>query len=125
MAKTIEAWSMGLKIAGGLLVLTGILHCFAWTVYGWSDGMGAIVIYGMVYALLGGLLLSRVGKIRYLAFLVTLVGVLAAYITMGSSAIKDELMWLSIAIDLVILAILAISIWKGRIPKTPLVSELE
>ncbi len=116
MAKPSEALPSGLGLAGQLLIATGILHCLAWIVSGWSDDTMRLIPVGLVYAALGAALYFRIPKIRYLAFLVTLIGVLVAYITMNGAQLAIWLSWLFIVIDLTVLAILAASIWRGRQP---------
>ena len=114
MAKPSEALPTGLRLAGQLLIATGILHCLAWLVSGWSEDTSRLIPVGVVYAALGAGLVFRIPMIRYLAFLAALIGVLAAYISMNSAQVAIRLTWLFILIDLLILAILAASIWRGR-----------
>ena len=111
-----QAFPGGLRLAGRLLIITGILHCLAWIVSGWSSDTMRLIPYGLVYIALGAGFFYRIRTIRYLAFIVTLVGVVAAYISLGSAAVAVWLVWVFIAIDLVVLAILIASIWRGRQP---------
>ncbi|WP_136660117.1 hypothetical protein [Nitratireductor sp. XY-223] len=111
-----QAFPGGLRLAGRLLIITGILHCLAWIVSGWSGDTMRLIPFGLVYIALGAGLFYRIRTIRYLAFIVTLVGIVAAYISLGSAAVAVWLVWVFIAIDLVVLAILIASIWRGRQP---------
>ncbi|MEM7300445.1 MAG: hypothetical protein AAF468_05125 [Pseudomonadota bacterium] len=115
MAKAPQALAGGLKMAGQLLILTGILHCLSWIVGGWTSGTMAVIGFGVVYLVLGLALHFGIPKIRYLAFLVTLVGILAAYITLGSGTVPVWLSYIFIVIDLIVLLILFASIWRGRV----------
>ena len=111
-----QAFPGALRLGGQLLIANGILHCIAWIVSGWSGDTMQLIPVGLVYIALGAGLYYRIRTIRYLAFIVTLVGVLAAYIALGSAAVAVWLMWVFIAIDLAVLAILIASIWRGRQP---------
>ena len=114
MAKPKQAFPSGLRLAGQLLIASGILHCLAWIVSGWNDDTLRLIPIGIVYAALGAALMYHLPKVRYLAFLLTLIGALGAYITMNSAQVAVWLTWLFIVIDLVVLALIAASIWRGR-----------
>ncbi|MCY6383256.1 hypothetical protein [Hoeflea prorocentri] len=111
-----DAFAKGLKLAGQLLVVSGLLHFLAWTIDGWSDETVRHIPFGAAYIVLGAALIYRIRWIRYLAFIITLIGALSAYMTAGPFSASAWLTWLFIAFDLVILALIAISIWRGQQP---------
>lgn len=114
MSKAEEALPTALRFAGGLLIATGVLHCVAWIISGWSDLAAMLIPIGVLYLALGAGLHFRVPKIRYPALLVTLVGVLGVYITMDAAHVAEWLMWIFIVLDLGVIILLAASIWRGR-----------
>lgn len=111
-----DAFANGLRLAGQLLIVNGLLHCLAWIISGWNGDTVGLIPFGVAYLALGAALLYRIRWIRYLAFLVTLIGVLGTYMTAGPFGAAAWLTWLLIVIDLAILALIAISIWRGRQP---------
>ena len=114
MDRAHEALPTALKLSGQLLIAGGVLHCAAWIVSGRSGDAAGLILFGILYLLLGAGLYFRIPKIRYPALLITLIGVLGAYITIGSTQVASWLTWLFIAIDLVVIALLMASIWRGR-----------
>ncbi len=103
-----------LKLAGQLLVVSGILHCLAWILGGSSGETARFVVIGLAYVLIGAGLFFRVPKIRYLAFLIVLIGVVGDYIALGAGMVAVWFAYLMLLIDLAVLAMLIASIWRGR-----------
>jgi hypothetical protein len=118
MSKTREAFPFGRKLAGFLLIVTGFLHSFSWMSSGWVAQTGTMIVFGQILFALGVGLLLAIGKIRYLALLAALIGGVGACITMETSQFADWLIWTVIAFDIVIFALLFVSIWRGRAAST-------
>ena len=114
MGKAPEALPGALKLCGQLLVATGVLHCLAWIIGGWDSEAPRLIWFGVLYLLVGAGPYFRLPKVRYLALIATLIGAVGAYITIGGAPAAAWLVWLFIAIDLVVIVLLAASIWRGR-----------
>ena len=114
MARGREAFPGALELSGNLLFVSGVVHCLAWIITGSSDATAGQFTFGILYLLLGLGLRYRVPKIRYPALIITLIGVLGAYATLGGSQVAIWLTRLFIALDLVVIVLLAASIWRGR-----------
>lgn len=114
MEKAREALPSALRFAGHLMIIAGVLHCLSWIVSGWSNTAMTLMVFGILYLIIGAALHYRVPKVRYPALLIVLIGALGAYITMNGAQITQWLSQLFIVIDLVVIALLAASIWRGR-----------
>ncbi len=114
MSKPVDAFPAGLKLAATLLIATGLLHCVGGLWRGFSAGGDMLVLFGLVYTALGALLYMRLTKIRYLALLIVLIGGTGTFVLLTASPATDWLMRTFFAFDVVIFALLFISIWRGR-----------
>jgi hypothetical protein len=116
MARSREALQGALKLCGRLLIVSGVLHLIAWIIGALGGDSARMLPFGIAYLLVGAGLFYRLPVVRYLALIVTLVGVLGAYITLGGAGVVAWLSGLFITIDLVVILLLAASIWRGRRP---------
>jgi hypothetical protein len=110
MTESTFAAPRSLMLAGRILVLTGILHCLGWLVSGWSFDTARLIPFGVVYAVLGCLLMLGHLRARYVALAVTLIGATAASITMNTAAVALWFTGVLIAIDVVVLALLVVGV---------------
>jgi len=115
MTKSREALAGCLKLAGALLIVSGILHGFNWIVSGWNPDSRNLVYFGVLYLVLGAFLRLGVPKIRYLAILSVMMGGIGAYIMLHVFAVPESLTEVLIAFDAAIFVLLFASIWRGRV----------
>jgi len=103
-----------LGLAGVLLVLSGILHCLNWLVAGWNPDSLKLVVFGLLYLLLGVLLRAGVSWARYIAILSVTGGGTGAAVMLRIFAVPEWLTGILIVLDIAIFLLLLAGIWRGR-----------
>lgn len=116
MARTREALPGALKLSGWMLMANAVLQLLAWIAGGFGGDVVWMLPFAIAYLLAGAGLFYRFPKIRYPALIVTLAGGLAVYMALDAFGVGAWLGRLIIAIDLVVIVLLAASIWRGRKP---------
>lgn len=97
-------------LAGSLLVFTGIWHALEWAMGGRNRDTWRLVPVGLVYLLLGCLLvtLQYLPWSAWVALAVTLAGMAAAFTFRNTKRVRMWVTWTFIVIDAVIvIALLA------------------
>ena len=62
MDRAHEALPTALKLSGQLLIAGGVLHCAAWIVSGRSGDAAGLILFGILYLLLGRAFISGYPK---------------------------------------------------------------
>ncbi len=97
-------------MAGGLLVFTGIWHATEWMMDGRRPDTWRLVPFGIVYLVLGCLLVLGTGGIitQIIALLIAGAGGTIAYLNRNTLNVRKWVLWVFILVDiLVVLALLA------------------
>ncbi|MEM8979581.1 MAG: hypothetical protein AAGD04_08860 [Pseudomonadota bacterium] len=99
-------------LAGALLVFTGIWHATEWLMDGRRRDTMRLIPVGILYAVLGYLIVTVTGGSLVLiaALVLTFVGMCAAFFLRKSSEVRAWVTWSFILIDVVIVVALAISL---------------
>lgn len=98
-------------IAGGLLVFTGFWHATEWLMDGRRRDTWMLVPVGLVYMLLGALIVMSVGGLitQVVALLAVSAGGAGAYMRRHDFTIRKWVTWTFIAIDVLIVVSLIIA----------------
>jgi len=99
-------------IAGGLLVFTGVWHATEWMMDGRRRDTWALVPFGIVYIVLGYLLVMLIGgtATQIVALIVVAAGGSIAFIRRNQFDIRKWVTWTFIIVDVVIVLALALAI---------------
>jgi hypothetical protein len=95
-------------LAGSLLVFTGFWHAFEWLMGGRNRDTMRLVPFGLVYVVLGFLLVAFVGGAvaQIMALAIVTFGMTAAYLTRETTQVRPWVTWVFIIVDVVIVAAL-------------------
>ncbi|NNK15900.1 MAG: hypothetical protein HKP51_03225 [Sulfitobacter sp.] len=101
-------------IAGGLLVFTGIWHATEWIMDGRRRDTWQLVPVGLVYLLLGCLLVMGTGDIivQIIALVLVAAGATAAYTRRNQFEIRKWVMVTFILVDVVIVLALVAALFR-------------
>ncbi|WP_421701083.1 hypothetical protein [Aliiroseovarius sp.] len=99
-------------IAGGLLVFTGLWHATEWMMDGRRRDTWALVPVGLVYALLGCLVVMGAGGMvaQGVALVAVAAGGSLAFMRRNQFEIRKWVTWTFIVIDIFIVAALLVSL---------------
>lgn len=98
---------MAAGIGGALLVFTGVWHALEWLMAGRNRDTLRLIPVGIVYAILGWLIVTGAGWITIAtAALFVAAGMAAAFFTRGTAMVRGWVIWAFIAIDLMIVVAL-------------------
>lgn len=98
-------------IAGGLLVFTGIWHATEWMMDGRRRDTWALVPFGLIYVVLGYLLVTATGGalVQILALAAVALGGGIAFLRRDQFEIRKWVTWAFITVDVIIvLTLLAV-----------------
>ncbi len=92
-------------IAGAFLIFTGIWHATECLMDGRRRDTLALVPVGIVYAILGGLIVTPTGGwlVQLIALIATTAGISIAYIRRNDFEIRKWVTWAFILVDIVII----------------------
>lgn len=92
-------------IAGALLVFTGVWHATEWMMDGRRRDTMAIVPAGLIYLLLGYLLVTVTGGItvQIIAAVAVTLGGTFAFLRRNQTEIRNWVLWTFIVLDVIIL----------------------
>lgn len=95
-------------LAGALLVFTGIWHIFEWWMHERNPDTKRLVPVGILYAVLGYLIVTQTGGkiVLLVALVLTAIGMTAAFILRNTAQMRLWVTWSFIGIDLVIVVAL-------------------
>jgi hypothetical protein len=103
-----------LIVAGVLFIITAILHLAALTRFGNNAATRPIAAFGVIYLILGLLILLRTFSwTPIVALILTLIGGGGAFASINANPELRSLKLLLIAIDVVIVGLLAIKLFAG------------
>lgn len=103
---------MFVGIAGALLVFTGIWHATEWLMDGRRNDTVLLIPIGIIYALLGGLLVMGTGGMitQIVALIIVATGGTVAFLRRDQFDIRKWVMSAFIGIDVVIVVALVIGL---------------
>lgn len=103
---------MAMGLAGALLVFTGLWHATEWAMGGRNRDTARIAPVGIIYALLGYLIVvgTFMPAAAWGAFVLTTLGLVAAFSMRKTSQIRGWVTWAFIVIDLAIIGALAMAL---------------
>ncbi len=96
-------------LAGSLLVFTGLWHMFEWMMGGRNSDTLRLIPFGIVYTILGVLIVTFTGGtlVLIIALAITAIGATAALVVRKTAQIRAWVLWAFVGIDAVIIAGLA------------------
>ncbi len=99
-------------LAGSLLVFTGFWHAFEWLMGGRNKDTLRLIPFGIVYAVLGFLIVTFSGgqTVLIVALVITVIGLLGAIVTRKTAQVRPWVTWVFILIDLIIIAALGLAL---------------
>ncbi len=99
-------------LAGSLLVFTGFWHAFEWLMGGRNKDTLRLIPFGIVYAVLGFLIVTFSGgqTVLIVALVITVIGLLGAIVTRKTAQVRPSVTWVFIVIDLIIIAALGLAL---------------
>lgn len=99
-------------IAGGLLVFTGIWHATEWMMDGRRRDTWRLVPFGLIYLLLGILIVGGMGGAitQIVAAILAAFGGVAAFTIRDTAEVRKWVTWSFIVIDLVIVVALILAL---------------
>ena len=99
-------------IAGGLLVFTGLWHAFEWMMDGRRRDTWALVPVGILYLILGCLVVMSTGGaiVQIIALVVVAAGGSFAFMRRNEFEIRKWVTWAFILIDVVIVIALILAL---------------
>lgn len=88
------------------MVFTGFWHAFEWMMGGRNKDTLRLIPIGIVYAILGALIVTFTGgqTVLIVALILTAMGLAAAIITRPTAQVRQWVMWAFILIDALIIA---------------------
>ncbi|MCF2870787.1 hypothetical protein L0664_06885 [Octadecabacter sp. G9-8] len=91
-------------LAGSLLVFTGFWHACEWIMGGRNRDTLALIPFGIVYIVLGYLIVTFTGGIAVpiLALVIVLVGLSLGIMTRRVTAVRKWVLWIFIGLDILI-----------------------
>ena len=92
-------------LAGSLLVFTGFWHALEWLMGGRNKDTLRLIPVGILYAILGYLIVTFTGGITVLiiALVLTCLGAAAAFMTRKTSMVRPWVTWVFITVDILII----------------------
>ncbi len=99
-------------LAGSLLVFTGLWHAFEWMMGGRNKDTVRLIPFGIIYVVLGFLIVTFRGgqTVLIVAAVVTLIGLVGAFLTRKTAQVRGWVTWVFIIIDVVILVGLVLAL---------------
>lgn len=99
-------------LAGGLLVFTGIWHATEWMMDGRRRDTWALVPFGLLYLVLGYLIVTLVGgtTVQAAALVLAAFGGTVAFVRRNQFEIRKWVTWAFIIIDVIIVVALLMAI---------------
>jgi len=99
-------------LAGSLLVFTGLWHALEWLMGGRNKDTVRLIPFGIIYVVLGFLIVTfRGGQIVLIvALVITLIGLVGAFMTRKTSQVRPWVSWVFIALDVIIIAGLGLAL---------------
>lgn len=101
---------MSMGLAGALLVFTGLWHAFEWMMGGRNQDTLRLIPIGVIYAVLGYLIVTHTGEIAVPIFAaaLTAIGAVSAFMMRKGMEVRPWVTWAFIVIDVaIIVAILS------------------
>lgn len=91
-------------LAGSLLVFTGFWHAFEWMMGGRNKDTLALIPFGIVYIVLGYLIVTFTGGIAVpiIALAIVIAGLSLGFMTRRETKVRPWVMWVFIALDVLI-----------------------
>ena len=92
-------------LAGSLLVFTGFWHAFEWMMGGRNRDTLALIPFGIVYIILGYLIVTFTGGIAapIIALLIVVAGLSLGFMTRRETEVRTWVMWIFIGLDILII----------------------
>ena len=99
-----------LAIAAILFIITALLHIAIPFIYGRGQDTIGIAVYGVIYLVIGGLLLTTAaGWVPFVALILTAIGAAAAFVQRNANQKLLTFTWIFIAIDAFIILLLVLN----------------
>jgi hypothetical protein len=101
-------------LAGSLLVFTGFWHAFEWMMGGRNRATLALIPFGIVYIVLGYLIVTFTGGIAVpiIARILAIAGLCIGFMTRRESEVRTWVMWIFIGLDILIVLGLLIGLFS-------------
>lgn len=92
-------------LAGSLLVFTGFWHALEWLMGGRNRDTLRLIPIGILYAILGYLIVTFQGGqiVLLIALALTLIGITAAFVMRKTAQVRPWVTWAFIIIDVLII----------------------
>jgi len=99
-------------VAGSLLVFTGFWHTFEWAMGGRNKDTLVLIPFGVVYLVLGCLIVTFTGgqSVPWIAVLLVTLGLVVVLATRKNTQVRSWVIWLFIIIDLIIAVFLLLAL---------------
>lgn len=101
-----------LRMAGNFVLISALLHVIGVIFAGFAGPSLFFLGVAVIYALMGLGLRRGLPYLRYLAFIIMLVGIVAAIATLGRGLFADWVLWGIVLADLFAALALFINIWR-------------
>ncbi len=91
-------------LTGSLLVFTGFWHAFEWMMGGRNKATLALIPFGIVYIVLGYLIVTFTGGIAVpiIALIIVSAGLYLAFMTRRETEIRTWVLWIFVGLDVLI-----------------------
>ncbi len=101
-------------IAGGLLVFTGVWHATEWMMDGRRRDTLVLIPVGLIYLLLGYLLVTLTGGTTTMiaALALPAIGAVFAFMNLGKADVRRWVVWIFILIDFAIVLLLTFALLR-------------
>jgi len=103
-------------VAGAFVMLAGLLHIPLFLLDGWNGQTKFFLIYGIIFLTMGLVLRRRYRWLAYIAYILTLIGLLITLISMGTSSIGAWWWLIIMALQAVAVYKLFRILWAPKIP---------
>jgi hypothetical protein len=99
-------------LAGSLFVFTGFWHAFEWMMGGRNRDTLALIPFGIVYVILGYLIVTFTGGIvvPIIALVITIAGLSIGFMALRETKVRTWVMWIFIGLDILIILGLVIGL---------------
>jgi hypothetical protein len=91
-------------LAGSLLVFTGFWHAIEWMMGGRNRDTLALIPFGIVYIVLGYLIVTFTGGIAVpmIALVIVIAGLSLGFMTRRETKVRPRVVWIFIGVDILI-----------------------